>query len=80
MSGFKCANCGAREIFKVMSVKEFKEKFKVGDKLEGFSTNKSMVITAIGRDRFLYTCDSNKESVGSIYHTNAKWRKPGSRK
>lgn len=53
-----------------MSCKEFKEAFKPGDLIQGWSTGKVVEITAVGQQRFLYIQDSmgrrNKEFVQSI--------------
>ncbi len=38
-----------------MTPEEFKQQFKVGDTIRAWSTRKEMTITAIGKERFLYT-------------------------
>lgn len=46
----KCPHCQAPKL----TPKEFRETFKVGDIISGWSTGKKVRITAIGEERFLY--------------------------
>ena len=60
-----------------MGAAEFKKLFKVGDKAKGWSTDKLIVITAIGVTRFLYTEPNSrhpdKERISNFYATT--WEK-----
>ena len=70
----ECNRCKRLMGRKPMTSKEFKSKFKVGDTIIGYSTNKRMLITAIGIDRFLYTQDNGtKERVAAFKATT--WSK-----
>jgi len=50
----------------VITPKEFKERFKVGDIISSWSTDKAVKITAIGENRVLYLDHRNKERVASL--------------
>lgn len=54
---------------------DFKSTFKVGDVVEGHSTDKLYYITAIGHGRFLGIDRRGYESVGTMSGWN-KWRVP----
>jgi hypothetical protein len=62
----RCRECNRIKISgnrKVMTPKEFKATFKIGDVICGYSTNKRVKITAIGEERFMYVsvdCASEK--------------------
>lgn len=60
-----------------MGVAKFKEIFKPGDWVEGYSTNMRYKITAIGEQRMLIIQEGQKkENVAMIDHQQAYWRKP----
>lgn len=48
-----CERCG-NHLSSYMTPEEFKDQFKVGDTIIGWSTRKPCKITAIGIERFLY--------------------------
>ena len=57
------------------SVEEFKKRVAIGDTIYSASYNKPAVVTAIGRDRFLYINYMDDENVGTMSPTtmSAKW-------
>lgn len=65
----KCPHCQAPRL----TTTEFRKEFKVGDIIQGWSTGKKVMITAIGEERFLYkNADGyhrNKEYVSTIRAT-----------
>lgn len=60
-----------------MTPDEFKETFRVGDFIRGWSTRKLMQITAIGESRFLYRDfrGSDREWVAAMENVMARWEK-----
>lgn len=50
----KCERCERNISPGFLTTKEFKEQFKVGDVIMGWSTRKECLITAIGEERILY--------------------------
>lgn len=66
----------------VMSIDEFKNTFKVGDRIVGYSSELHFLITAIGETRFLSRrVDAGsrgvleEEVVAKIFNKSARWRK-----
>jgi hypothetical protein len=55
------------------SIEEFKSIFKVGDLICGWTTGKTIQITAIGHHRFLGIAGKDREEVNSI--TGNAWVK-----
>lgn len=69
----RCPSCNQSILKPILSCEEFKELFKVGDQIMGYSTNKIVTITAIGETKFLYF-DYDKERVATMTSVLARWR------
>ena len=76
----RCETCGRTGSGRIpYTAKQFKAEFKVGDVIIGYSTEKEMLITAIGETRFLYKNNrghdvwEKKERVAAFSTSN--WRK-----
>lgn len=71
-----CKHCKRLDGREQITAEQFKERFKVGDTVIGWSTDKKITITGIGERRFLYKAidySPNKERVASM--TVTAWRK-----
>lgn len=61
------------------SIAEFKRDVKVGDTLQGYSTGKTVRVTAVGETRFLYVDHDSRyhleERVSLMVSPSAHWVK-----
>lgn len=74
----RCLKCGHETVYTGggdqtyrMTPDKFRELFKVGDKLTAWSTDKPVIITAIGDNRVMFL-DNKKERTASM---RLPWRK-----
>jgi phage anti-repressor protein len=63
-----------KQTVELKSSKDFRAMFEVGDVFKGW-INTIGIITAIGKDRFLYVRMSGEECVSAIYNPTAKFRR-----
>lgn len=60
----------------ILTCEQFKEQFKVDDRIMGYPTNLVFTITAIGISKFLYLDSGQVERWSTIQSAQARWRKP----
>jgi hypothetical protein len=68
----RCKHCGYIPQKPVLTEKQFKSQFKIGDKATAWATDKVALITAIGEYRVLYTDFRGQERAAS---QRMRWRK-----
>ena len=75
----KCEHCGHQKVHQRLTAEQFKQQFKVGDIIRGFTTRKRMLITGFGDYRFFYKnirSDNEVikgEHVASMTDRTARW-------
>ena len=66
-----CKSCGYAPVKPVLTPAQFQKRFKVGDKVTAWSTDKPVILTAIGKERVLFTDYRGNERAGT---QKMRWR------